>query len=178
MTDLVLGGIAEPALATLVIGKAAEVAERGVELVVTEDIELPAAIADARDLGTIFGNLLDNAINGAASGAPPRWVRVDSTVLPIADAASEEIEIRIADSRPGVPSEYAERAFRRGWSTKPTGPPARPRAPSRSRRAGRPSEPGTVEVRNDGGAVFTVRIPRQCRAERGYQMQVGESRTW
>jgi sensor histidine kinase regulating citrate/malate metabolism len=120
LTDLVLGGIGEPALAALVLGKHAEAAERGVELAVAEDVELPAGIADPHDLVTIFGNLLDNAIDAGAGAASPRWVRIDSTVLPIANAGIEEIEIRIADSGPGLPSEYAEHAFTRGWSTKPT----------------------------------------------------------
>jgi two-component system, CitB family, sensor kinase len=166
LTDLVLGGIGEPALAALVLGKHAEAAERGVELAVAEDVELPAGIADQRDLVTIFGNLLDNAIDACAGAASPRWVRVDSAVIPIANGAREEIEIRFADSGPGLPAEYMEPAFHRGWSTKPKdrlhgrglGLALVAQAVHRNR--------GTIEVKNDGGAVFTVRLPFQWTPER------------
>jgi anti-sigma regulatory factor (Ser/Thr protein kinase) len=151
-----------------VLGKHAEAAERGVELAVAEDVELPAGIADPHDLVTIFGNLLDNAIDAGAGAASPRWVQIDSTVLPIENGGIEEIEIRIADSGPGLPSEYAEHAFTQGWSTKPTdrlhgrglGLALVAQAVHRNH--------GTIGVRNDGGAVFTVRLSRQGRAERDY----------
>ena len=66
LTDLVVGGVHEPEVAALVLGKAAEAGERGVELRVAPDVELPAGLADPRDLVTIVGNLLDNAIDAAA----------------------------------------------------------------------------------------------------------------
>jgi sensor histidine kinase regulating citrate/malate metabolism len=173
MTDVVLGGIGEPAVAALVLGKAAEATERGVELIVDEDLELPEGAAAPDDLVTIFGNLLDNAIDAASGATSPRWVRVESTVLPIDDGASEEVEIRIADSGPGVAAEDTEHAFTRGWSTKP-----------KNRLHGRGlglalvvqavrRNHGVVEVRNDGGAVFTVRIPRQRTGDADHRPFVG-----
>ncbi|MDT7578976.1 MAG: hypothetical protein QOK35_240, partial [Pseudonocardiales bacterium] len=69
LTDVVVGQIAEPELAALVLGKAAEAGERGVELQVADDVDVPCGVADPRDLVTIVGNLLDNAVD-AASGAP------------------------------------------------------------------------------------------------------------
>lgn len=151
LTDQVVGAVAEPVLAALLLGKAADASERGVELVVAEDTE----IADqggvpARDLVTILGNLIDNAVDAAADSAQ-RWVRVS------AHSDAEELVLQVADSGSGLPEEVRDQAFRRGWSTKP--------GDSRGlglalvgqavRRAG-----GTVEVGQEVGAVFTVRLPR------------------
>jgi two-component system CitB family sensor kinase len=160
-TDLVLGGIGEPELAALVLGKDAEAAERGVELMIADDVDMPAGVADPRDLVTILGNLLDNAVDAAAGGEPPRWVRLDATAVLAEDGSSEEIEIRIADSGPGLPAEYSQRAFQRGWSTKPR---------DRDRLHGRGlglalvaqavhRNHGSLETVNDGGAIFTVHLP-------------------
>ena len=160
LTDVVLDGIGDPALAALVLGKHAEAAERGVELRVGDDIDLPAGVADPRDLVTILGNLVDNAIDAAAGGSAPRWVRMDARAVMAADGSSEEIELRIADSGPGLLPELSKKAFQRGWSTKP-----------RDRPHGRGiglalvaqavhRNHGSVETSNDGGAVFTVHLPR------------------
>ena len=65
LTDASSGRSGEPELAALVLGKAAEASERGVELRVDDDLEVPAGVADPRDLVTIVGNLLDNAVDAA-----------------------------------------------------------------------------------------------------------------
>jgi two-component system CitB family sensor kinase len=158
-TDLVLGGIGEPALAALVLGKDAEAAERGVELMVADDVDMPAGVADPRDLVTILGNLLDNAIDAAAGGEPPRWVRIDARAVLAEDGSSEEMEIRIADSGPGLPAEYSRRAFQQGWSTKP-----RDRLHGRGLGLALVAQAvhrnhGSLETINDGGAIFTVHLP-------------------
>ncbi|MFF7179139.1 ATP-binding protein [Streptomyces sp. NPDC008121] len=73
LTDRVVDAVGEPVLAALLLGKAAQANERGVELVLTEDSRiddglLPPEIP-SRDLVTILGNLIDNAVE-AASAAP------------------------------------------------------------------------------------------------------------
>ncbi|MGH3861341.1 sensor histidine kinase [Actinokineospora sp.] len=155
LTDQVVGAVAEPVLAALLLGKAADASERGVELIVAEDTE----IADqngvpARDLVTILGNLIDNAVDAAADSAQ-RWVRVSAHSHP------DELVLQVADSGAGLPEDAHGQAFQRGWSTKP--------GDSRGlglalvgqavRRAG-----GTVAVGREVGAVFTVRLPRGERA--------------
>jgi sensor histidine kinase regulating citrate/malate metabolism len=50
LTDLVVGGVGEPELSALVLGKAADASERGVELRVDDDVEIPAGVVDPRDL--------------------------------------------------------------------------------------------------------------------------------
>jgi two-component system, CitB family, sensor kinase len=113
LTDAVVAGVAVPELAALVVGKAAAAGERGVELRIDDGAHVPAGVADPRDLVTIVGNLLDNAIDAAQDGPAPRWVRFGAAV---ADGA---VELRVGDSGPGIAPEDADRAFERGFSTKP-----------------------------------------------------------
>ena len=161
LTDIVVSRIAEPELAALVLGKAAEAGERGVELQVSDDIEVPCGIADPRDLVTIVGNLLDNAVD-AAAGAPAaggvRWVRLEAGTL-VVDGV-EELEIVVADSGPGLGPDAATHAFERGWTTKPTDRPlgrgiGLALVAQAVHRLG-----GSIDVVNEVGAVFSVRLPR------------------
>jgi two-component system, CitB family, sensor kinase len=161
LTDVVVSRIAEPELAALVLGKAAEAGERGVELQVDDDIEVPCGVADPRDLVTIVGNLLDNAVD-AASGGPAaegaRWVRLEAGSLAVDGV--EELEIVVADSGPGLGSDAAAHAFERGWTTKPTDRPlgrgiGLALVAQAVHRLG-----GSIDVANEGGAVFSVRLPR------------------
>ena len=162
LTDVVLGGIGEPELAALVLGKAAEGGERDVELRIADDVDLPAGMADPRDLVTIVGNLLDNALDAAAGGQPPRWVRFEAGMV-TADGV-EELEIVVADSGPGLASGAAEHVFERGWTTKPTDRPlgrglGLALVAQAVHRLG-----GSIDVSNDVGAVFAVRLPRSRHA--------------
>ncbi|MFD5060431.1 MULTISPECIES: ATP-binding protein [unclassified Streptomyces] len=84
LTDRVVGAVAEPVLAALLLGKAAQANERGVELVLADDSviddgALPATLPQ-RDLVTILGNLIDNAVDAAseAATAPPPETGVPS----------------------------------------------------------------------------------------------------
>ncbi|MDT3398403.1 ATP-binding protein [Streptomyces sp. B1866] len=74
LTDQVVAAVAEPVLAALLLGKAAQANERGVELVLTPDSRLDDGLLPpglpARDLVTILGNLIDNAMDAAAEAAP------------------------------------------------------------------------------------------------------------
>ncbi|WP_205707211.1 ATP-binding protein [Kineococcus vitellinus] len=112
LTDLVVADVADPAVAALLIGKSAQAAERGVELEVEPDTALAEGLLPARDLVTVVGNLVDNAVEAALAGAPPRWVRVRTT----ADAAA--VRVRVTDSGEGLPAGWLERAMQRGWSRK------------------------------------------------------------
>ena len=161
LTDVVVSRILEPELAALVLGKAAEAAERGVELRVADDIEVPGGVGDPRDLVTIVGNLLDNAVD-AAVGGPARdgepWVRLEAGTL-VVDGV-EDLEIVVADSGPGLGADAVEHAFERGWTTKPTDRPlgrgiGLALVAQAVHRLG-----GSIDVTNEVGAVFTVRLPR------------------
>ncbi|MFF4277341.1 sensor histidine kinase [Streptomyces kronopolitis] len=169
LTDQVVGAVAEPVLAALLLGKAAQANERGIELTLTPDSRiddglLPPALP-ARDLVTVLGNLLDNALDAAAApgepgDAPPR-------VAVTARAADGELLLRVADNGPGVAADAADEIFRRGWSTKQgAAASARGRGLGLAlvqqavRRNG-----GTVALDGTpgGGARFTVRLPLRAR---------------
>ncbi|MDN6123547.1 MAG: histidine kinase, partial [Brevibacterium sp.] len=93
LTDSFVDSLDEPFITALMIGKAAQANERGIELTVTATGELPPASLDARDLVTVAGNLLDNAFDAAAESAE-RHVWADFA------AADGELIITIADSGP------------------------------------------------------------------------------
>ncbi|MFM9366685.1 ATP-binding protein [Streptomyces sp. Da 82-17] len=152
LTDQVVTSVGEPVLAALLLGKAAQANEHGVELVVSEDSRiddglLPESLP-TRDLVTVLGNLIDNAVD-AATGTPGGRVTVT------ARAADAELLLRVADNGPGVPADAD--VFRRGWSGK--GPGRGLGLALVRQAAGRHG--GTVEVAAspDGGAEFTVRLP-------------------
>ncbi|MFF7800641.1 sensor histidine kinase [Streptomyces olivaceus] len=79
LTDQVVAAVGEPVLAALLLGKTAQANERGVELVVSQESRLDDGLLPpslpARDLVTILGNLVDNAVD-AAQGAVPSRVAV------------------------------------------------------------------------------------------------------
>jgi two-component system, CitB family, sensor kinase len=161
LTDLVVGGIGEPEVAALVLGKAAEAGERGVDLVVETDVDLPAGRADPRDLVTIVGNLLDNAIDAAVEAPGPRWVRFGARTV-----GADELELVVADSGPGLDPEQAGRVFQRGYSTKSTDRPlgrgiGLALVAQAAHRHG-----GAVAVANEKGAVFTVTLRRTAETAR------------
>lgn len=157
LVDEVTRTVTEPPLAALLLGKAARGEERGVALRLDPASRLPATGIDPVDLVVILGNLLDNAIDAAAEGNAPRWVRVASTV------AEGALEIEVADSGAGMAPEIAHLAFTRGWTTKAPRPEdEQPQGRGLGlalvagtvRRLG-----GTVSVGRDVGARFLVRLP-------------------
>ncbi|HXG39548.1 MAG TPA: sensor histidine kinase [Candidatus Limnocylindrales bacterium] len=107
---------------------------------------------DPRDLVTVVGNLVDNAIDAASTGPSRdgRWVAV--TV----QAVEGGIRLRVADSGPGIPPEVAGRIFEEGFSTKDgTGQAMRGLGLAIVQQIVR-RRGGEVRVETDGGAVFDV----------------------
>lgn len=177
LTDQVVTAVAEPVLAALLLGKAAQAGERGVELSLApgshlDDALLPPSLP-SRDLVTILGNLIDNAVDAAASGTAAE------APAPVTAAASDgrtagapprvsvgigggghELTLVVADSGPGVAAGDAEAVFRRGWSTKAAADEERGLGLALVRQAVR-RHGGSVRVADapPGGAEFTVRLP-------------------
>ncbi|MGP4020241.1 sensor histidine kinase [Saccharopolyspora sp. 5N708] len=151
LTDRVVGAVSEPVLAAVLLGKSAEAGERGVEVVLSPDTEIDDIAVehlDSRDLVTILGNLIDNAVEATVESPHPRVeVTIRSTV--------DDVLIRVADNGPGVDPDSAQRLFQRGWSTKEDGRGLGLALVGQSVRRHR----GTIEVHSEGGAVFTVRLP-------------------
>ncbi|MGW0750112.1 sensor histidine kinase [Streptomyces sp. NPDC002587] len=151
LTDEVVTAVGEPVLVALLLGKAAQANERGVELVVTPDstaVDGAAGTLPARDLVTVVGNLVDNAMD-ALTGVPGGRIAV--TVRSGADG----LLLRVADSGPGLPEGVD--VFRRGWSGKGEG---RGLGLALVRQVAQ-RHGGTAEAAQqpDGGAEFTVRLP-------------------
>lgn len=159
LTDRVMASVEEPVVAALLLGKAAVASERGVDLELDPASTLEADVLagtgiTGRDLVTVIGNLVDNAIDAAASAPGPGCVEV------LVRAGGGELVLRVADSGPGLDAADALQAFRRGWSTKGDGDRLHGRGLGLAlvgqtvNRLG-----GIVEVGREVGAVFTVRIP-------------------
>jgi two-component system, CitB family, sensor kinase len=157
LTDQVVAAVSEPVLAALLLGKTAQANERGVELVVSEDSRLDDGLLPeslpARDLVTILGNLIDNAVD-AAQGS------VGARVTVTAYAEDAELVMRVADTGTGVDPAHAELVFQRGFSTKPAGPGGRGLGLALVRQAVTRQEGAlTVSEGEQGGALFEVRLP-------------------
>ncbi|UGY93702.1 sensor histidine kinase [Streptomyces gobiensis] len=156
LADRLTSEVEEPALAALLLGKAAQAAERGVELTVTEDTAVAETDVDARDLVTLVGNLVDNAIDAALAGEPPR--RVSVTARTEEDGA---LLVRVADSGRGVDSANLDAMFTRGWSTKRAeGAHGRGLGLALVKQVINRYD-GEVDVNSGDGAVFTVRLRRR-----------------
>lgn len=105
--------IGDPALAALVLDKATDARDRGLELRIAPDTALPApsdAAEDSDDQVTVVGNLLDNALDAALEGGGHGVVEL------ALHADDESIVIRVTDDGPGLADPDA--AFAAGWSTK------------------------------------------------------------
>jgi sensor histidine kinase regulating citrate/malate metabolism len=155
LTDRVVGSVTEPVLAAVLLGKSAEARERGVEVVLSDDTEVDDSVAEhigSRDLVTILGNLIDNAVEATLDGTRDDAAPVISVA---ARAEDDHLLIRVADHGRGVDPVSLRRIFERGWSTKDGGRGLGLALVGQSvRRYG-----GSVDVADDGGAVFTVRLP-------------------
>ncbi|MGQ4382965.1 sensor histidine kinase [Streptomyces sp. SAS_270] len=157
LTDQVVAAVSEPVLAALLLGKAAQANERGVELVVSQDSGIDDGLLPdtlpARDLVTVLGNLIDNAVD-AAQGT------VGARVTVTAFTDDDGLVLRVADTGAGVDPAHAEAVFQRGWSTKPAGPGGRGLGLALVRQAvARHDGTLTVAEAAGGGAEFAVRLP-------------------
>ncbi|MFB6977156.1 sensor histidine kinase [Streptomyces scopuliridis] len=179
--------VGDPLVSALLVGKTAIAAERGVSLRISPATLLPHRVVDPRDLVTVLGNLIDNALDAVAerrlteppaepSGVPSSERSVEPFVEVELRAEKTTAVIRVSDTGPGVPPEMRERVFAEGWSTKRPAPPPPSADPSdpapiafRRRRgiglalvrrlSERYGGMARVTARAGGGAVFTVVLP-------------------
>jgi two-component system, CitB family, sensor kinase len=111
--DEVTSRIADATVAALLIAKASLAAERGVDLRLDPGSRVGKVYGGmSRDLTTVVGNLVDNALDAAASADEPR---VD--VRLVEDGAA--IVVSVSDTGPGVSD--TEEVFRQGYTTKANG---------------------------------------------------------
>ncbi len=114
LTDTVVGAVEEPVVSAVLLGKSAEAAERGIDLQVDPASRVEGLPVESRDLVTLLGNLVDNALDAVAGQGERRVV-----VRVVADA--DVLDLRVDDSGAGVREQDAGLVFERGWSTKSGG---------------------------------------------------------
>jgi two-component system CitB family sensor kinase len=104
--------IAAPQIVGLLLGKAAEAHERGIDLVITNDTSLSDAPGHVQSLTTILGNLIDNAFDALTPQRPPRRVEVGVV------ETAESLTVVVSDNGPGVPKASIQQIFTNGYTTK------------------------------------------------------------
>ena len=150
--DLVQLCVGDPALAALLLAKAAACRERGVLLAIDPASRLPADLLPSEDLVTIVGNLIDNALDALSGGTGGR---IDVRLA----TEHDRVRLEVRDDGRGIPAAALDHVFDAGWTTKP-GTAAGRRGlglalvATAATRLG-----GTVRAANDGGAVLTVEVP-------------------
>jgi two-component system CitB family sensor kinase len=155
LVDMLSGRIGDPTLGALLLAKAVVSSERGISMRISDDTLVATELPNVRDLVTIVGNLVDNALDAVATSTASgeRWVEVGVR------AEGDSIHVRVADSGPGIEEAARDRIFEEGFTTKEASA-----HPMRGlglalvsqvvRRLG-----GEIAVTNEPGAVFSVRLP-------------------
>jgi two-component system, CitB family, sensor kinase len=158
LAEALLDRVGDPVLGALLLAKAAVASERGIELRVSDDTVMTRSALDSEDLITLLGNLIDNALDAAGTSVTERWVSVSVT------EQQDEVVITVHDSGPGVLESLDGQIFQEGFSTK-SGPGRKRRGFGLALvRQVAHRHGGEVSVVNDGGALFTVRLPLRVTA--------------
>jgi two-component system CitB family sensor kinase len=162
LIDRLLSAVGDEAVAALLLGKISQAAERGIEVAIGDDTAAHDLAVPNRDLITILGNLIDNAVDAAATSQAPHRVAVSLRENP-----GEGLRIRVADSGDGIAPEHADEVFTRGWTTKNEAGHGIGLALVRHsvERNG-----GTIDVATDpvlGGALITVHLPNRTTSGAG-----------
>jgi two-component system CitB family sensor kinase len=101
-------------LQAFLAAKSAAAREAGVTLTIGENTWVPGRLALPVDVTTVLGNLLDNAIYAARTGASETKV-VEVELL----QDDSTLHITVADTGDGVSPDFVEHVFTEGKSTKP-----------------------------------------------------------
>lgn len=155
LVDDVTQGITDPAVAALVIAKSSLAGERGVSIHLKPDFCLGKVDEVlSRDLVTVVGNLVDNALD-AVAGLPD-----GSVELGLTDHGGM-VTVTVRDSGPGVQPAEQDRIFQQGYSSKASVSSAGRGFGLALTRLVCERRGGLASVHNDGGAVFSARLPRE-----------------
>ncbi len=109
-----IDAIRDAFLQAFLAAKAASAREAGVTLTIGENTWVSGRLALPVDVTTVLGNLLDNAIDAARTGA--NEVKVVEVEL-LQDGST--LHITVADTGDGVETDFVEHVFTEGRSTKP-----------------------------------------------------------
>ena len=144
----------DPTVGALLLGNAAQARERAIEWSAEIDPDAPRSVLSPVDAVSVVGNLIDNAMDAAAAGAPPRWVRV---VFASTASAPAGLRMEVSDSGAGVDPDLRDRIYEHGFSTKATGPEGRGVGLALVRSVVEDAG-GTLELRDDP-TTFVVTLP-------------------
>jgi two-component system CitB family sensor kinase len=157
LVDQVVARDGDPTVAALLLGKASQAKERGVQWRAAMQPGIPRTTLSPVDAVSLVGNLIDNGIDAAAAGPEPRWMEVG-----MAQSPAGAIVLTFRDSGDGIPAELRERVFEHGFSTKPAGTDGRGVGLALVRSivdaAG-----GTLDL-EDSPTTFRVTLPAKARA--------------
>ncbi|MBB3159332.1 two-component system CitB family sensor kinase [Microbacterium proteolyticum] len=112
LADRLVSDDDDAVIVALLLGKLDEAAERGVRLDLHVAEPAPHVPLAAPEAVTVVGNLVDNALDAAAAGADPRWVRVS-----LAEREGDAV-LEVSDSGAGFDPALRD-PFAYGASTKP-----------------------------------------------------------
>ena len=155
--------IGEPRVAALLLAKSTIASERGVTLDLAPESALDAELVDPREVLTIVGNLVDNAIDAAV--ADPPGTDGPLVVLGLTTEA-DALVVWVRDSGAGVAAEDREAVFAAGWSTKEGGARGVGLSLVRQLVARRGGEVSVEDAEDGGrGAIFTVWLPGAIRTD-------------
>jgi len=106
--------IKDPMLAGFLLARSSAAREQDIAMALSEASQVPVCAdeAVARDLVTILGNLLENAVEAIGPSAT-RQIRVDLRF------DSDRLELAVEDTGPGIPPGHRDRLFEKGFTTKP-----------------------------------------------------------
>jgi two-component system, CitB family, sensor kinase len=109
-----IDAIRDAFLQAFLAAKSASAREAGVTLTIGENTWVPGRLALPVDVTTVLGNLLDNAIYAARTGA------ADAKVVEVELLQDDStLHITVADTGDGVAPDFVEHVFTEGKSTKP-----------------------------------------------------------
>ncbi|MFD0619585.1 DcuS/MalK family sensor histidine kinase [Paenibacillus sp. GCM10027629] len=112
-TDAVIRLVKDPVMAGFLLGKQSRVREAGVRMELLEEGILPESAEPdvSRELVTIVGNLLENALE-ACQGTDDKVIRIGFQY------EDHTLRFRVIDNGIGIPENKAERLYEQGYSTK------------------------------------------------------------
>ena len=161
LTESLLERVGDPVLGALLLGKSAVATERGIQFRLSPDSRLDGDAGHPRDLITVVGNLIDNALDAAATSpnGGARWVEVSI------HKADGDVIIKVHDSGPGIGEGQLGQIFSEGYTTKLASPGSRRGLGLALVKQVAARRNGEVTVLNQGGAMFTVRLPLSAKPQ-------------
>ncbi|CDO03395.1 Sensor protein CitS [Oceanobacillus picturae] len=153
---VLLDQINDRTVQAIILGKIGKASEKKVTFEIDENSylePLPEKV-DIAKLITILGNLIDNALEAVAG-------QTEKHIVFFATDLGEDIVFEIADNGPGLPEENLDRIFKQGYTTKTHDEQAHGYGLAIVKETVEDLG-GHLEVHTqpNGGAVFTVFIPR------------------